>query len=451
MRSISRPRFLAFAVVAATIVAVPAVVPSAAQDDEVQVLAPVAKDTGSEQQPGLVAARVDPLATNRKMGKQTGTLIVDAESGSTLYDNNGATPLIPASTNKIPTAVAALHFAGPNRTLRTTVTRAGNSVFLVGGGDPLLSSRPDRSAPGDPAYPRSTSMRKLAADAAAELKAQGVTKVALKADDSYFDGPAWGPGWPPDYKVPGIVAPISALIVNDGKIGTWGPITDDPTLQAGRVFADLLKARGITVTGVGRGKSGDNAQQLAAVESVPIYELVGEALTSSDNQTAENLFRIAGKFAGTGASFTGGGQAVRRALDELGISTVMAQFADGSGLSRENRLTTSILTDILRRTVRAEDGLWPIASGLAVAGVSGTLEGRFTSLDPSGPAGWLRGKTGTLNYVSSLAGFVQSRSGRVMVFAAIGNEAKSAFTTAAQIDKIMTAAADCGCPGINGR
>lgn len=430
---------------------VPAVAPSVAQDQTPEVLEPVAKDTGQEQDPGQIAGLLNPLATNKKMGKQTGTLIVDAESGSTLYDNNGSTPLIPASTNKIPTAVAVLHFAGPNRTLQTTVTRSGNSVFLVGGGDPLLSSRPDKPTPGNPVYPRSTSMRKLAADTVAQLKSQGATKVALKVDDSFFDGPSWGPGWPADYKVPGIVAPVSALIVNDGKVGTWGPITDDPAIQAGQVFAALLKAKGIAVSGVSRGRSGNEAQELASISSAPIYELVGEALTDSDNQTAENLFRVAGKFAGTGASFTGGGQAVQKALDELGISTVMAQFKDGSGLSRENRLTPSILTDILRRTVRSEDGLWPIASGLAVAGVTGTLQGRFTSLDTDDAAGWLRGKTGTLNYVSALAGFVQSRSGRVMAFASIGNEAKSAFETAAQIDKIMAAAAECGCPGVGGR
>ena len=99
-------------------------------------------------------------------------------------------------------------------------------------------------------------MRKLAADTVAQLKSQRATKVALKVDDSFFDGPSWGPGWPADYKVPGIVAPVSALIVNDGKVGTWGPITDDPAIQAGQVFAALLKAKGIAVSGVSRGGRG---------------------------------------------------------------------------------------------------------------------------------------------------------------------------------------------------
>ena len=49
------------------------------------------QDTGQEQDPGQIAGLLNPLATNKKMGKQTGTLIVDAESGSTLYDNNGST------------------------------------------------------------------------------------------------------------------------------------------------------------------------------------------------------------------------------------------------------------------------------------------------------------------------------------------------------------------------
>jgi D-alanyl-D-alanine carboxypeptidase/D-alanyl-D-alanine-endopeptidase (penicillin-binding protein 4) len=186
---------------------------------------------------------------------------------------------------------------------------------------------------------------------------------------------------------------------------------------------------------------------VASVSSAPVFQLVEQALTTSDNQTAENLFRLAGRAGGFGGSFTGGGQAVAKALDQVGISAVMANFSDGSGLSRENHLTVTLLTDILRRAVRSEDGLWPIASGLAVAGVNGTLRNRFATPETSTAAGWLRGKTGTLNYVSSLAGFVQSRSGRVLLFASIGNEAMSSFEAGAQIDQIIAAAADCGCPG----
>lgn len=436
---------------AAAALLVPALVGPAAvaESDGPPVLQPVAKDSGPPQDPGQVAGRVGPLALDdKKMGKLATTLILDAESGQTLYDDDGSVAVIPASTNKIPTSVAVLTMAGPNRTLQTRVTLNGNDLFLIGGGDPLLSSRAPKVEPGYPTYPALTSMRALAKDTAEALKSQGAASVVLNLDDTFFDGPSWNPTWPEYYRTEGIVAPVSALIVDDGRVGgQWGPISDDPTMAAGDVFKQLLQDRGIKVSDVRRGKSADSAQELASVESAPIYELVQEALTSSDNQTAENLFRLAGRFGDFGGSFAGGSQAVKKALDQLGISAMLTNFVDGSGLSRDNQLTANTLTDILRRTVRAEDGLWPISSGLAVAGVSGTLRSRFSTPETSTAAGWLRGKTGTLNYVSALAGFVQSRSGRVLVFASIANDAKSSFDAGSQIDKIIASAADCGCPG----
>ena len=434
----------------AAVVAVPAAIaPAGADDDEAPVvLTAVDRSSGPEQDPAQVAARVDSLAKSKKMGDNAGTLIIDAETGRPLYDDDGGLALIPASTNKIPTAAALLHYGGPNRTLQTRVTTSGTDIYLVGGGDPLLTSRKVKARPGEPVYPRPTSLRQLAADTAAALRTQGSATVALRVDDSLFEGPAWEPTWPEYYRTQGIVAPVSALIVDDGRVGgEWGPIAEDPALAAGDVFADLLKARGVKVSGVKRDRSPETAQEIASVSSAPVYEMVGQSLNTSDNQTAENLFRLAGRYAGFGGSFDGGGKAVTKALEEMGVSTVMSSFRDGSGLSREDRLTPNLLTELLRRVVRAQDGLWPIASGLAVAGVSGTLEGRFRTIQTEPAAGWLRGKTGTLNYVSSLAGFVQSESGRMLAFASIANDAKSPFEAAAQIDEMMAAAAACGCPG----
>lgn len=443
---------LTVAAAVVTTVGIPVDKAGAANDEAGRpVLEPVRSDTGSEQDPGQVAARLSPLTSEtKKLGKRAATVVIDAESGQILFDDEGATALIPASTNKIPTSAAVLTAGDPDRRLVTRVTRSDGQLILIGGGDPLLTSRrPDRQ-PGYPTYPKHTSLRDLAGQTAERLRGLSVQRTRLKVDDSFFEGPAWNPSWPEYYRTEGIVAPVSALIVDDGREGggEWAPISTDPALAAGRVFADLLRARGIKVTGdIGRARSPDTAEELARVESAPIFELVQQTLTTSDNQTAENLFRLAGRFAGFGGSFEGGSRAVQKSLESLGISSVMCSFADGSGLSRDNALTANLLTDVLRRAVRSQDGLWPIASGLAVAGVNGTLRNRFASTETNDAAGWLRGKTGTLNYVSSLAGYVQSRSGRLLVFASLANEAKSSFEAGAQIDKIAAAAADCGCPG----
>lgn len=423
--------------------------PATAQDEQVVVLEPVGESPGPEQDPTTVAGQVDKLAKSKAMGKVAATLVVDANSGTTLYDDDGSLALVPASANKIITAAAVLRTAGADRVLQTTTTISGGEVFIVGGGDPLLSSRRPVLDLGHRPYPRFTPLRVLAKDTAAALKERGTTSVRLKVDDTFFTGPDWGHGWPEYYRTDGIAAPVSALLVDQGRVQGTGIIAEDPGQAGGDAFAKLLRSQGITVTSVAKQKSPQNAEQLAAINSAPINELVGEALLWSDNETAESLFRLAGEYGGFGASFEGGGQAVAKVLTEMGISPIMAKFYDGSGLSPEDRVSPAVIVDVLRRAVTGQDDLWPIASGLAVAGVTGTLQNRFDDPESSSARGWARAKTGTLNYVSALAGYVQSRSGRVLIFTSLANEAKSSFDAAAAMDKIVGRVTDCGCPGTN--
>lgn len=422
--------------------------PAGAESAPLVVLEPVAQDSGGEQNPAQVSAKIDRLAKSKVMGKKSGTIVMDAMTGQVLYDDEADTALVPASTNKIPTGVGVLAANGGSKRLQTRVTLESGTLYLIGGGDPLLVSRPPAPGQTGPVYPAPTSMKKLVADTATALKGQGLTQVQLRFDDSLFSGPDWGPEWPEYFRTSGIVSPVSALIVDDGRVGgQWGVKVEDPADAAAQRFAELLRKQGVRVSGIRGEKSPGSAQEIASVSSVPIYELVGQALTTSDNDTAEMLFRLAGVGAGYGGSFDGGARAVRDAVESAGVSTVGATFADGSGLSKLDQIPPKMLAQILRRAVSGEGGMWPVASGLAVAGVTGTLLYRFDQPTTKSAAGWVRGKTGTLNYVSSLAGYVQSRSGRLLVFASIANEARSSSDAAAKIDEIAARVAECGCPG----
>lgn len=426
--------------------AVSGVLPASAQDGEVVVLQPVG-ESGTEQDPATVASHLDKLAKAKQMGKTAGTIVIDAESDQVLYEDDASIGLVPASTNKIVSSAAVLRTAGPDRVLTTRTTLSGDALTIIGGGDPLLVSRKPQLNFGQRPYPRFTPLRRLAKDTAEALKQRNATTVKLHVDDSFFTGPAWGHGWPEYYRTSGIAAPVSALLVDHGRIGGTGMIPEDPGLAGGEAFAKLLRGNGITVSSVGKQKSPDGAQELASIDSAPIAELVGVALLWSDNETAESLFRIAGHYGGFGASFEGGGQAVNQVLNDMGISPVMSAFHDGSGLSPDDRVPPAVLAQVLRRAVQGQDDLWPITSGLAVAGVTGTLQNRFDDPQTIAARGWVRAKTGTLNFVSSLAGFVQSRSGRVLIFVSLANEADSPFDAAEVIDKITAQVAECGCPG----
>ena len=441
---------LACAGLMATIAATGAPTTADAADAPLEVLPPVTEQSGPEQDAIAVAARVARFATDKDMGKAAGTVIIDPHSDDVLYEEDAGVALIPASTNKIPTAVAATRLIGANTRLTTRTTKAtdGSQVYIVGGGDPLLVTKKVKAEPGHPVYPRNTPLRKLARETATSLKQQNVSDIELLVDDTLFSGPAWNPSWPAYYRTEGNVSPVTAFLVNDGRMGIpWGPKVADPAIHGGQLFADLLRKRGLTVSSVKLGRSPENAEPLGQIQSVPIFELTAQALSSSDNDTAEMLFRLAGIAGGFGGSFEGGSKAVSKSLDDIGISSILSTFVDGSGLSKDNRLTVNLLADVLRGVVKGDEGLWPIGTGLSVAGVSGTLAGRFRTSTTSTAAGWVRGKTGTLTGVSGLAGFAQSESGRMMAFATIANDAKSSYEAATKMDELVAAAVTCGCPG----
>lgn len=437
------------AVVAAVLVVAALVTPATAVDEPGPVLLPTQmEDSGvPEQSPAAVAKRVDKLAKSEPMGEQSGTVILDPASEQTLYDDDANQMLIPASSMKIPTAVAALTQIGLNARIETTVVSPKGSadVYLVGGGDPLLESKQFKKDPAEPRYPKPTSMNKLAKATAQAIEDADKSSISLKYDASLFTGPDWNPDWPGYFRSQGIVAPVQALRVDDGRVTRWGPRGEDPAKLAGERFAVLLRAQGIQVGSVESGKAPGGSEKLASILSVPIYQIVTQMLSTSDNDTAEALFRLAGISGGFGGSFSGGKQATQAALQKIGITTVLANFDDGSGLSKENRASPSLLAQILSRSLRGENDLWPIGSGLPVGGVSGTLKNRFNTVETRDVAGLARAKTGTLVSISSLSGFVPTASGRVFVFSSIANEATSAFEAAAMMDRIVAAMAECGC------
>jgi D-alanyl-D-alanine carboxypeptidase/D-alanyl-D-alanine-endopeptidase (penicillin-binding protein 4) len=425
------------------------VTPATATDEPGLVLEPTQVEDSSApvQTPGGVSAKINRLANSRPMGKSHGTIVVDPGERKTLYGQDAERMLAPASSMKIPTALAALTHVGVDARIETrTVQPAGSSdVYLVGGGDPLLDSGQYPRSATAPQYPAPTSMKSLAMKTAEALKVVGRTQVKLKYDASLFSGSDWNPDWPRYFTSNGIVAPVQALMVDDARLTNWGPRSENPAKMAGERFATLLRGQGIRVSSVKNGPAPRAVDDLAVVSSAPMYQIVNQMLSRSDNDTAEALFRLAGLAAGSGASFQGGSEAVDEALRGIGITSLLTNISDGSGLSDLNRVSASILAEIVSQAVLGAEDLWPISDGLAVAGVTGTLAYRFGDLGTSSAAGLVRAKTGTLTGISSLSGFVHTKSGRVLVFASIANEANSSFEAAAVIDRIAAKVASCGC------
>jgi D-alanyl-D-alanine carboxypeptidase/D-alanyl-D-alanine-endopeptidase (penicillin-binding protein 4) len=84
---------------------------------------------------------------------------------------------------------------------------------------------------------------------------------------------------------------------------------------------------------------------------------------------------------------------------------------------------------------------------LPVAGVEGSLRYRFSADDARSARGMVRGKTGTLRQVYSLAGFVRTTDGTLIAYAFITNGATGEFAAKTWLDKVAAAVAGCGCQG----
>lgn len=353
---------------------------------------------------------------------------------------HGSGSAVPASTNKLLTAATVLRLDGPAKRFTTRVVAQGRTVTLIGGGDPLLVAKPENT------YPHRADLTTLAQRAAVALKQRGVTKVRLTYDDSLFTGPAVNPTWPASYISEGVVAPITALWVDEGRTDDGESRVADPALVAAQAFAQALTDAGIRIR---RAPTADvapqGAQEIAHVDSPPLREIVDHVLETSDNEGAEVLAHQAGLAAGTGASFDGGVQAVLQTLPKLGVDTTGISIHDGSGLSRQDSLPVTALVQVLQRAT-SDDALAPIVSALPVAGFSGSLMARYADRGDQG-RGVVRAKTGTLTGVDALAGYTRDANGTPLVFAVMADHVAVPNTLKARnaLDDLATALTTCRC------
>lgn len=354
--------------------------------------------------------------------------LVAGLDGTVLY-SSGSGAATPASTLKLLTSAAALETLGPDHTFDTTVVADGpRQVVLVGGGDPLLT-------PAD--------LNRLARAAAPQLTG----KVRVGYDTSLFTGPEVSRHWPATYVSEGIVSPIQALWVDQGRDPDGYGRVADPAAAAAEAFAAALAKAGVEVSGAPTKRVVRDGTELARVSSEPLSRIVEHTLEYSDNEAAEVLARQVGiATSGTG-SFDAGTRGVLETLDALGVPTDGATVYDGSGLSRDNRLEPDTLTAVLEVAGSTDHpDLRAVLTGLPVAAFTGSLSYRFEDTDDPG-RGLVRAKTGTLTGVSGLAGTVTDRNGAPMVFALLADKVALLDTLDARdaLDGITSALADCRC------
>jgi D-alanyl-D-alanine carboxypeptidase/D-alanyl-D-alanine-endopeptidase (penicillin-binding protein 4) len=419
-----------------------------------QVLAPLQASAPVPVQ-AAVTAQVEPVLKADGGGTFTG-MVQDALTGQVLFDRGGAESRVPASNLKLLTAVAALRTLGPGHRFTTKVIPgpAAGQVVLVGGGDVLLAageSQPEQVM-------GHAGLATLAALTAQALQAAGTAgEIKVLVDESLFTGPALNPNWQSGDVEAGEIAPLYPLALNSARFDpavTTGPRPQDSARAAAEEFASRLRAAGagagLTVAaGVERspGASQPDTAVLAAVESATVAEQVNLMLQVSDNYLAETMGRMAAVASGRPGSNDGATAVVAAELGAAGIPTDSVKLVDVCGLAMGNQVSARQFTEVVRAITTGPDTrLRAALDGFPVGGLSGTLDTRYGDATTSGGAGLVRAKTGTLNTVLALSGYVVDADGRLLVFSFTGNGlAPGAAGNKESLDRAAAALAGCGC------
>lgn len=391
--------------------------------------------------PAVLTSLAQELRDNARTGPSTNVSVIDLITGQVLVDLDADESQVPASTTKLLTAIAVVSALGPDATTQTTVMydAARGEVVLVGGGDMLLA--PD-AGNGSEAVGYA-GLGDLADQVAKALAARGVSSVKVGYDTSAFPGPTYPAEWPAYALRSGYAAPVTGLAINVGKQSDeeYAQRWPDPAARAADVFAARLGERGISVTQVAPG-TGAGGEQVGAVESAPLSTVVEYMLHESDNTVAEVLTRVLALREGRRAVPAEAMASVRAALGELGLDLAGLELYDGAGFSTRNRIPPRLHTEALRTATLAEP-THDLPAWLAEAGLTGTLDDRFTSAPG---AGVIRAKTGSLTGVTALAGLVLTADGRPLVFSVLADGmpyGQDRPRTA--IDEFADALAQCGC------
>ena len=355
------------------------------------------------------------LRTNVGGEARVWSVTVLNSDGDVLGDVNGSVPRIPASNQKLISTAYALDRLGPDFRLKTRlIQRPDGSMELNGQGDPDL---------GIAGLQRFV----LAALRQGGARGESVGNVNLMVREEPRSN-WWPSDWHPADRGYAYGAPITRLALTSNAVG--GAVSD-PYLRLQRLFQKEANRRGGSVK-FQRGQPllertspvQQNTVVLHEETSAPMHALLSLANTESHNFTAEVLMRQASGLWDVRAA----SRATERWMFEQGLPIQGLRVADGSGLSRNNRVTSRTIAALMMRMDQHPFSAYYQAS-MAIAGRRGTLRNlyRGSVLD-----GRFRGKTGTISGVRSISGYLQTADGPRYV-SMISNGSVSPNTVMGQI------------------
>jgi len=394
---------------------------------------------------------IDDLATNPALATFAG-VVVDPQSGAVLFSRNEDTSVTPASILKILTATAALSALGPDTRFETKVVASSNpaSVVLVAGGDATLSSLPAGAQSVYVGAPKLADLAEQTIAAFSEGLADGarvrITEVIVDAS-LWSSEDDWDESWKSDARANGFISQVTPLQIDGDRQNPSAPISrrgNDASDKAARAFVSALRTAGNTArfVAITEGTAEPGSRVLGSVLSQPVSELTSYMLKESDNTLAEMLARHVSLAVGLGGGSETLQEALAGTLASRGFGSDQVSIQDGSGLSSLNQVEPRYITNLLTEVYRSPPPLNLVRDGLSVAGTDGSLKDRFTAAN-NVAQGHVFAKTGSIEGVRSLAGFVAALDGTDLAFSFFSTGEVDDATKDA-IETVVTGLYTCG-------
>lgn len=239
-----------------------------------------------------------------------------------------------------------------------------------------------------------------------------------------------------------------------GNGGFSGSVT---VSRPAELFVALLKerlaAKGVTISGQPRAVNtrppgiSNPGVEIAKLESPPLSVIAAKTMKPSQNMYTETLLWTLGEQARAADTVPGGGVAsstldsavlgigaVKKFLTEIGVAPDGIIQHDGSGLSRHNLITPAAVVQLYRYMGKQSRFSQAWRESLTIGGVDGTLRNRFGG---TRAAGNVRGKTGTIDQVSALSGYVKTAAGEELVFSMVVNGINDGRVRTSAMDEIV--------------
>lgn len=410
-----------------------------------------------------------------------GVHVRSVTDGRTLFEHNASKLFNPASNMKLLTTAAALWYLGPSYRFRTEARRdakmsAGvveGNLYIKGFGDPTLTTEEmfgfvneialhgiirvkgdlviddsffDDVAEG-PGWEQENSDQAYAAPIGAFSVDFGTFMVRVLPGAAVGD-PANVMIWPPVESIevtPAVYTAgpgarprvwigtskrddggVKVTIRGTVSVGSEGAAVRkriyDPGRFSGEMIKSMLAMRGVEVKGkVKRGHMPRrDVVAIATHFSKPLAEITSTLNKYSNNFMAEQILKTLGaEMADPPGSWAKGSEIIRKFLVEIGVPDGAFVVGNGSGLNDVNRVTPAQITAVLGAMHQRFEVQPEFVASLAVAGASGTIIGRFEN---SPAISRLRAKTGSLNGVSALSGYVVTQNDKVLAFSVMMND-----------------------------